>query len=88
MNKCTCQKPETRFFSRRCEEANAILAGLELNLHRHKFSQKRLNCALSYDFEIIFKGMSPASDNVWLVGVYKKNESATAIHARTALKGG
>ena len=47
-NKCTCQKSETWFFSRTCQEANAmftvlfrlILAGLELNLHRHMISQK------------------------------------------------
>ena len=28
------------------------------------------------------------SENVWFVGVYKQNESATAIRARTVLKGG
>ena len=48
MIKCMCQKSETRFFSRTCQEANAMfiilfrsfLAGLELNLHRHMLSQK------------------------------------------------
>ena len=47
-NKCTCQKSETRFFSRTCQEANAMftvlfrlfLEGLELNLHRHMLWQK------------------------------------------------
>ena len=65
MHKCMCQKSETRFFSRMCQDANAMfivlfrsfLAGLELNLHRHAFAKKRLNYALSYDFEI-FKRMS------------------------------
>ena len=61
-----CQKSELRFFSGTCQEAHAMfivlfrsfLAGLELNLHRHMLSQqKRLNYALSYNFEI-FKGMS------------------------------
>ena len=49
--------------------------------------------AISYDFEI-FKGMShnlpgniKLSENVWFVGVYKRNESATEIRARTVLKG-
>ena len=59
-------KTETRFFSRTCQEANAMfivlfrpfLAGLELTLHRHMFSQKNVSITLlSYDFEI-FKGMS------------------------------
>ena len=44
-----------------CQEANAMfivlfrsfLAGLEVNLHRHMPSQKSLNYALSYDFEIL-----------------------------------
>ena len=62
-----CQKSETRFFSRTCQEANAMfivlfrsfLAGLELNVHSADicFRKKRLNYALSYDFEI-FKRMS------------------------------
>ena len=72
----------------------SFLAGLELNLHSHMLSQKRLNYALSYDFEI-FKGMShnlellmKLSENVWFVWVYKKGESATAIRAGTVLKGG
>ena len=64
-NKCTCQKSETRFFSRTSQEANAMftvlfrlfLEGLELNLHRHMLWQNHFNYALSYDFEI-FKGMS------------------------------
>ena len=55
-----CQKSETQFFSRTCQEANlmfivlfrSFLAGLELNLHRHMLSQKHLNYALSYDFEV------------------------------------
>ena len=46
-NKCTCQKPETGFFSRTCQETNAMftvlfrvfLEGLELNLHRHMLWQ-------------------------------------------------
>ena len=41
-----------------CPEANVmfivlfrpLLAGLELTLHRHMFSQKRLNYTISYDF--------------------------------------
>ena len=53
--------------------------------------KKRLNCALSYNFEIL-KGMShnlelKLSENVWFVEVYQKNESVTAIRARTDLKG-
>ena len=27
-------------------------------------------------------------ENVWFVGIYKKNESATAFHIWTVLKGG
>ena len=55
-------KTETRFFSRMCQEANAMfiilfrpfLAGLELTLHRHMLSQKnRLDYAISCDFEIL-----------------------------------
>ena len=84
-NKCTCQKSETRFLSRTCQEANAMfivllrsfLAGLELNLHSQMLS---LTYAVSYDFEI-FK----LSENVRFVGVYKKNESSTAIRAWTVL---
>jgi len=36
---------------------HSFLAGVGLNLHRPMLSQKRLNYAISYDFEI-FKGMS------------------------------
>ena len=32
--------------------------------------------------------MTEGAENVWFVGVYKKNESVTVIHARTVLKGG
>ena len=47
-SKCMCQKSETWFFSRTCQEANVMfillfrsfLAGLELTLHRHMLSQK------------------------------------------------
>ena len=64
-NKCTCQKSETPFFSRTCQEANVMftvlfrlfLEGLESNSHRHMLWQTRLNYALSYHFEI-FKEMS------------------------------
>ena len=63
-------------FSRMCQEANAIvivlsrsfLGGLELNLHRHKLSRKRLNYALSYD--IIWNYLK-LSENAFLAGVYK-----------------
>ena len=71
----------------------SFVAGLEVNLHRHMPSQNRLNYALSYYFEI-FKGMSHNLELLsfqkmyGLSGVYKKNESATAIRARTVLKGG
>ena len=58
----------------------SFLAGPELNLHSQMLS---LTYVVSYDFEI-FK----LSENVRFVGVYKKNESATAIGARTVLKGG
>ena len=59
------QQSETQFFSKTCQEANAMfivlfrsfLGGLELNLNRHMLRKKLLNCALCYDFEI-FKGMS------------------------------
>ena len=57
----------------------SFLAGLELNLHSHMLSQKRLNYALSYDFEI-FKGTSHNLELLsfqkmyGLLGVYKKNE--------------
>ena len=33
-------------------------------------------------------GTVKLSENVWFVGVYKENESATAIRVRTVLKGG
>ena len=57
-NKCTCQKSETRFFSRMCQEANAMftilfhvfLQGLELNLHRRMLWQNpsQLCCLLRF----------------------------------------
>ena len=73
----------------------SFLAGLELNLNRHMLSQKKksFNYALSYAFET-FKEMRQNLELLSfqkmcaLVGVKKKNESATAIQARTVLKGG
>ena len=63
-NKSTCHKSETWFFSRTCQEANAIfivlfrsfLTGLELNLHRHMLSQKNVSITLSLTILRFLKG--------------------------------
>ena len=69
-----------------------ILSGPGVELTQtYAFAKKRLNYALSYDFEI-FKGMSHNLEQKMCGlphGVYRKNESATAIpRAWTVLKGG
>ena len=62
-----CQKSETRFFSRTCQEAmftvifRLILAGLELNLHRHMLSQKKTSQSRS----LLQKTNEPSSENVY-----------------------
>ena len=57
-----------------------VLSGTGVEFTQTCFRKKPLNYALSCDFEIC-KG-------VWFTAVYKKNESATTIRARTILKGG
>ena len=66
MNKCMCQKSETRFLAERVKKQmqmfivlfRSFLAGLELNLQRHILSQKNVSIELSLTISEIFKGMS------------------------------
>ena len=71
----------------------SFLVGLELNLRRHAFTKKvsiTLSLTIlrflemSHNLELLIK----LSEDVWFLGVYKKNERATVICTQTVLKGG